>query len=151
VALKNEFDKTSYWIVLVRCLTGALLGAIPGVIYLSYTDYHLSNNSFGAAIIQTGVLVGALSFGLAALAATIVAALKSRGTGHVKASRLKEYLNPDTLPAIPPASKPASKGPEQTEEKQVPLTLPPTIEKMQEVVKPVAVQPEQPVFEDFDR
>ena len=152
MALKNEFDNSSYWIVLVRSLTGALLGAIPGVVYILNTEHNLATNPFGVALVQMGVVTGALSFGLAALASTIVAALKGRGTGHMKTSRLKEYLNPDTLPAIPPTSKPPSKGTEQTEVKQTALQATPHVVDANTVIAPpVAVQPDQPVFEDFDR
>lgn len=136
--------------VLVRCLTGAIVGSLPGIIYLFSTDAHIANNTFAVVLIQIGVTVGTLSFGLAALASTIVAAIKYRGTGHVKANRLKEYLNPDTLPAIPPVNKSVAKSQEPPAVKPMPPDTP-VVEPRQQPMQPTAVIPEPAVFEDYDR
>jgi len=153
VALKSDFDSKSFRIVLLRALVGALIGAIPGTIYILRTGQTLSANQFGVILIETGSTIGALVFGLAALAGVLVAATKYRGTTSSKSKRLSEYLNPDMLPVIPPSSKKADKAPQQTEvaqpthvENQVTHT-----EKKSESLTPVAAAPERAEFEDFDR
>jgi hypothetical protein len=152
VALKNEFDDKSYRIVLIRTLIGALIGAVPGTIYIFISGQNLSTHPFGMILMQTGSIVGALVLGLGSLSGTIVAALKNRGSGP-KSNRLKEYLHPETFPAIPPTPKVESKDTEQTEIKQPVLTTPQESQHALEEVKtaPVVVKPEQPQFEDFDR
>ncbi|MFT3878986.1 MAG: hypothetical protein QM703_04915 [Gemmatales bacterium] len=91
--------------------------------------------------------------GLGAVAGTIVAALKSRGTGP-KTNRIKEYLNPETLPVIPPSPKTVSAGTEQTEIKQPKLvqqsaSLPAQVEAAPP--PPIMMTPEHQSFEDYDR
>lgn len=160
MALKTEFDSKSFNIVLVRSLTGALVGALPGTIYIIVTGRNLVTDTFGVALTQMGVLAGAIILGLASAAATINATLKSRGTGPSgKANRLKEYLNPEVMPVIPPpARQPVAKdNPDDFELTEVNLPavpVPPAkpVQKTPTATNaPVAVQPEQPVFEDFDR
>lgn len=152
MALKSEFDNKSNRIVLIRTLIGALIGAIPGTIYIFISGQNLSTHPFGMILMQSGSIVGALVLGLGSLAGTIVAALKNRGTGP-KSNRLKEYLHPETLPVIPPSTKKESKDTERTELKQPVLSASQEVQHVPEEVKPapVAVLPEQPQFEDFDR
>jgi len=152
VALKSEFDTKSYRIVLFRSVVGALIGSVPGIAYIFSNGENLAANPFGMILIQTGSLIGALVMGLGAVAGTIVAALKSRGTGP-KTNRIKEYLNPETLPAIPPSPKAASKGTEQAEVKPAAIDQQPVQGQPRVEVKssPPVVPPEEPMFEDFDR
>jgi len=152
VALKSEFDNKSYRIVLIRTLIGALIGAVPGTIYVFVSGQNLATRPFGMILMETGSIVGALVLGLSSLAGTIVAALKNRGTGP-KSNRLKEYLHPETLPPIPPSTKVESKDTEQTEIKQPALSTTQESQHVPEAVKPapVSVKPEQPSFEDFDQ
>ncbi len=154
MALKSEFDSKAYWIVLVRALTGAILGSIPGVVYVFVSGKTVNTNSFGVSLIQVGACIGTVSMGLAATAATIVATLKSRGTGaqnskEHKARKMQEYLAPEQLPLIPPPNKPESQESDKTEIKQVPV--PPALVPEPAIVKvPVALQSEQSAFEDYD-
>ena len=152
MALKSEFDDKSFRIVLTRTLIGALIGAVPGTIYIFGSGQTLSTHPFGMILLQTGSIVGALVLGLSSLAGAVVAALKNRGTGP-KPNRLKEYLHPETLPPIPPSTKAESKDSELTEIKQPALTPPKVAKPATEEVKPapVVVKPEPPPFEDFDR
>ena len=152
MALKSEFDNKSFRIVLIRTLIGALIGALPGTIYIFISGQNLSTHPFGMILMQSGSIVGALVLGLGSLAGTIVAALKNRGTGP-KSNRLKEYLHPETLPVIPPSPKVESKDTERTEIKQPALTATQEAQHVPEEVKPAPVvpKPEQPQFEDFDR
>lgn len=152
MALKSEFDTKSYRIVLFRSLVGALIGSVPGIAYILNDGHNLAASSFGMILIQTGSLIGALAMGLAALSGTVVAALKSRGTGP-KTNRIKEYLNPESFPAIPPSPKSAGKETEQAQDKlagieQQMVYAPPRVEMK---AMPVVMQPEEPSFEDFDR
>lgn len=154
MAIKTEFDSKSFSMVLVRSLTGALIGAVPGSVYIMATGRNLTSDAFGVGLVQAGMMTGAIACGLAALAATINATLKSRGSGPSgKAKRLNEYLNPDTLPAIPPSTKPAKEAIKEDATEvtmsAVPVVAPLVIHAAP--AKPAAVaQPEQPVFEDFD-
>jgi hypothetical protein len=152
VALKSEFDTKSYRIVLFRSVVGALIGSVPGIAYIFNDGNNLASNPFGMMLIQTGSLIGALVMGLAAQSGTIVAALKSRGTGP-KTNRIKDYLNPDTLPAIPPSPKRTNNGKEQTEGKPSNIDQQPVHEQPRVEVKaaPIVMHPEEPTFEDFDR
>lgn len=149
MALKTEFDNKSYWIVIVRALTGAVIGAIPGVGYISATGETLATSRFGVALLLMGCIIGTLTLGLAAMTASIVAALKSRGTGP-KSNRLKDYTHPDTFPAIPPVSKPASNKSDLDSPTEV-LPAGAVTDIKPEVKSQVAASPSTPVFEDFDR
>ncbi|HQR05985.1 MAG TPA: hypothetical protein PLN21_04135 [Gemmatales bacterium] len=113
---------------------------------------NLAANPFGMMLIQTGSMIGALVMGLGAVAGSIVAALKSRGTGP-KSNRIKEYLNPDTLPAIPPSPKTTRKETEQPGVKPSKIDQQSVHEQLSVGVKPVPtmMQPDEPMFEDFDR
>lgn len=153
MALKSEFDHRSYWIVLFRTLTGAILGTLPGLIYVLSVGGKKIVEPFAWDLIQLGSIVGTLAFGFAALGATIVAAQKGRGSGP-KPTRLKDYTHPHTLPAIPPASKPENlPGTRDTEVKVTPVETPLGQERMHQPVN--EIQPgagaEQQSFEDFDR
>jgi hypothetical protein len=155
VALKSEFDNKAYWIVLLRALIGAILGSVPGVIYVFASGKTFNTSSFGVSLIQVGACIGAVAMGLAATAATIVATLKSRGSGpqnskENKARKLQEYLAPEQLPVIPPPSKPELQEGDKTEIKQAPVKVAPEPEPVA-VKVPVALQSEQSAFEDFDR
>lgn len=155
MALKSEFDNKAYWIVLLRALVGAILGSIPGVVYVFASGKTLNTSSFGVGLIQVGACIGAVAMGLAATAATIVATLKSRGSGpqnskEHKARKMQEYLAPEQLPVIPPPSKPELPEGDKTEIKQAPVQAAPAPEPA--IVKaPVVLQSEQSAFEDFDR
>lgn len=154
MALKTDFDIKTYRTVMVQSLIGAIVGALPGVIYVFATGS--SRMEFGVGLIQVGALVGGLACGLAALAASVVAALKHRGTGPGtgKAKRLQEYLNPDTLPAIPPPTKPPTNdraNPIATEKTEIihrPVAEPTASTRKPELPEPS--DSEQPAFEDFD-
>lgn len=155
MALKSEFDNKAYWIVLVRALTGAVIGSVPGLAYVLAGGQTVNTNSFGISLIQVGSCIGAVSMGLAATAATIVATLKSRGSGpqnskEHKARKMQEYLAPEQLPVIPPSNKPESRESDKTEIKQIPIPTAPEPVPTQ-VKVPVALQSEQSAFEDFDR
>jgi hypothetical protein len=155
VALKSEFDNKTYLIVLLRALVGAILGSIPGVIYVFASGKTLNTSSFGVSLIQVGACIGAVAMGLAATAATIVATLKSRGSGpqnskEHKARKMLEYLAPEQLPVIPPPSKPELPEGDKTEIKQAPVHAAPAPEPAM-VKAPVVLQSEQSAFEDFDR
>lgn len=152
--LKHEFDQKNYWIVLVRGLTGALLGSVPGVIYILAAQATLASDVFGVQLILTGTLTGALILSLSAHAAVLSAAIKSRGTGPGKPRTLKDYQQVETLPVIPPASKPAETARKVPAEEPAPtpdptpvVTNEPVVEKSQP-----AVEERKPVmFEDFDQ
>jgi hypothetical protein len=152
VALKSEFDTKSYRIVLFRSVVGAIIGSVPGIAYIFNDGHNLATNPFGMILIQTGSLIGAWVMGLGAVAGTIVATLKSRGTGP-KTNRIKEYLNPESFPAIPPLPKSANKEVEQVETRQSHVDQLPTQQQARVEVKaaPIMMQPEEPTFEDFDR
>lgn len=142
-------------IVLIRALAGAVLGSIPGVVYVFASGKTLNTSSFGVSLIQVGACLGAVAMGLAATAATIVATLKSRGSGpqnskEHRARKMQEYLSPEQLPVIPPPSKPDLKEADVTEIKQVAMKATPEPEPVA-VKVPVALQSEQSAFEDFDR
>lgn len=151
--LKNEFDQKSYWMVLVRGLTGALLGSVPGVVYVVAANATLASDVFGAQCILIGALTGALIMSLSAHAAVLNAAIKSRGTGPGKPRTLKDYQQVDALPVIPPASKPAE-PPQvtvQTKPVSTPPPAPPAVETPKVVESKPAVEEHRPVsFEDFD-
>lgn len=154
MALKSEFDNTSYWIVLTRSLTGAVLGAVPGALYVFNTQQNAVANPFGMSLIQTGSMIGALTLGLAALAGTTVAALKNRtGSGTMRKDKLKEYLHPNTLPVIPPVTKTTDKTTDQPDRQQPVIpTIPVSVSNMPEVdAKPAEPSPQHPPFENFDR
>lgn len=150
---KSEFDHKAYWMVLVRGLTGALLGSTPGVVYVVATQATLTNDVFGSQCILIGALAGSMIMGLAAHAGVMNAAIKSRGTGPGKPRTLKDYQQVDALPVIPPASKPAEPPQEtvQTRPVETPPPAPPVVETPKvEEAKP-AVEEHRPVsFEDFD-
>lgn len=151
MALKNEFDTKSFRVVLVRALIGALLGAIPGTVYVFSTAKNQASSSFGMMLIQTGSMIGAMAFGLAALSGTIVATLKSRGTGP-KSNRIKDYLNPETLPAIPPSLKPSNKDEPVSSMQSDPIEHPNTTPGRIDVKPSQVTIPVEPAgFEDFDR
>jgi hypothetical protein len=155
VALKSEFDSKTFMIVLVRALAGAILGSIPGLAYVFASGQTLNTSSFGVSLIQVGACLGTLAMGLAATAATIVATLKSRGSGpqnskEHKARKLQEYLSPEQLPVIPPPSKPELPEGDKTDIKQAPVKLAPAPEPVM-MKAPVVLQSEQSAFEDFDR
>ena len=143
--------------MLVRSLSGAVLGSIPGILYILNTDQNLAANPFGVTLIQIGVITGAIAFGLAALSSTIVAAVKYRGSGTVKPSRMKEYMNPEIMPVIPPPSRQTSKPAEQTEVTQTPLTPLNSTSQPLTSTRPIApitspATDDQPHrYEDFDR
>lgn len=151
--LKNEFDHKSYWMVLVRGLTGALLGSIPGVVYVVATQATLTNDVFGSQCILIGALIGSLIMGLAAHAGAMNAAIKSRGTGPGKPRTLKAYQQVETMPVIPPASKPEEPRREVVQEKPAPVqpAVLPSVESPKPVVSPPVVTEPKPVpFENFD-
>lgn len=151
MALKTELDSKSYRIVLIQSLVGAVVGGLPGLIYVFAAGS--KQIDFGVGLIQVGAMVGGLSCGLAAAAGTIVASIKQRGTHpNTKAKRMQEYLNPETLPAIPPPAKPSPSDRaspvinEKTEILHRPVAEP--ISKID--LSETLIQPAQPVFEDFD-
>lgn len=152
VALKSEFDTKSYRIVVFRSVVGALIGSVPGIVYIFVDGHSLAANPFGMMLIQTGSMIGALVMGLGSASGTIVAAIKNRGTGP-KTNRIKEYLHPETLPSIPPSSKSASKTSEQVEAKHPRHMEPPGSPPAQVEVQPapIVMLSEQQTFEDFDR
>ncbi len=148
MALKSEFDSKSYRIVLFRSVVGALIGSVPGIAYIFNDGNNLAGNPFGMMLIQTGSVIGALVMGLASVAGTIVAALKSRGTGP-KTNRIKEYLNPETLPAIPPSPKQLKR---ETDEAGIQSSKNEQEQHKAELkAVPMVMQNEDPMFEDFDR
>jgi hypothetical protein len=153
LALKTDFDSKIYRNVLIQSLIGAIVGGLPGVIYVFATNS--SRMEFGVGLIQVGSLVGGIACGLAAMSASVVAAIKHRGSGPTtsKAKRLQEYLNPDALPAIPPPTKPL------TSDRAAPIGTDKTEIIQRSVDPPPAPKAEptepsdsvQPAFEDFDQ
>jgi hypothetical protein len=152
VALKSEFDSKTYVIVLVRALTGAVIGAVPGLIYFVMAGQTPAVSTFAVGLMQLGASVGAIALGLAAAAATIVSSIKNRGSGpqHGKAKRLQEYMTPEPLPVIPPPSKPDVPA-EKTEVRQPVLNSPPPALERTATPPPLMVASEQPGFQDYDR
>lgn len=152
MALKSEFDVKSFRIVLIRSLIGVVLGAIPGTIYIISTGQNRTANPLGLVLLQTGCIVGALAFGLASLAGTLIATMKNRGTGP-KTNRIKEYLNPETLPAIPSSPKVENKTVDSKENKVTLSTAAEDYLSAAPEVKPITqtLEPPQPSFEDYDR
>lgn len=157
MALKTEFDKTSYYIVLVRAVTGAILGSIPGIVYIIATGHNVTASTFGISLIQLGASIGTISMGLASVAATIVATMKSRSIGQQahKTRKLQEYMSPEQLPVIPPPQKTDLK-----DDKAVQVEFKPVNGEQAQVLANSAkeaprveavLQSEQPSFQDFDK
>jgi hypothetical protein len=154
LALKTDFDSKTNRLVMVRALVGAIIGGLPGIIYVLSTGS--TRLDFGVGLIQVGAMVGGLACGMAAMAGCVVAAIKQRNSGptSTKAKRLQEYLNPDTLPVIPPPTKPVSNdrsAPIITEKTEIihrPVEELPTPARKPEPPEPT--ESEQPAFEDFD-
>jgi len=157
VALKTEFDSKSYYIVLVRAFTGAVLGSAPGIVYIFATGHNVNTSTFGVSLIQLGAGIGTIALGLAATAATIVATMKNRGAGQQshKAKKFQEYMSPEQLPVIPPSMKPEVKEDKavQAESKPVAVSQEPARASMPAVMpqSAAALQSEQPSFQDFDQ
>lgn len=152
VALKSEFDTKSYRIVLFRSVVGALIGSVPGIAYIFQDGNNLGSNPFGMMLLQTGSMIGALVMGLGAVAGTIVAALKNRGTGP-KTNRIKEYLNPETLPAIPPSTRETRTDTGSSQDKTIKKSQPSHQDTTPSEARsvPITQLPDEPVFEDYDR
>ncbi|HMO35249.1 MAG TPA: hypothetical protein PKA06_04330 [Gemmatales bacterium] len=162
--LKTEFDNKAFWYVLLRAFAGTIVGSVPGILYFMLAGGAPQAYSFAVTLIQTGTMVGAFSLGLAALAATMVATLKSRGSVPQlqKARRLQEYLSPEPMPMVPAASKPETRSINSSLEEPRETNLPSATKKLQEAEKPSSTvashestlspeEPEQPSFRDYDQ
>jgi hypothetical protein len=113
--LKTDFDRRAYWSVITHALGGVVLGVIPGALVVAGNDDRSASQALGSALLTVGGIAGAVVGGTAAAASSVVAAIRSRGTGPGKV-RVKDYEQPELLPQIPPPRKARAETPPPTPE-----------------------------------
>jgi hypothetical protein len=146
--LKTDFDRRAYWSVVTHALGGVVLGVIPGALVVAGNDDRSASQALGSALLTMGGVVGAIVGGTAAAASSIVAAVRSRGTGPGKV-RVKDYEQPELLPQIPPPRKARTEPPPTPEPSPEPKAAAPTPSLSTAPTVPPA-RAEATGFEDYD-
>lgn len=146
--LKSDFDRTTHRKVIAHALAGAILGLVPGAVVTAVRQTSGSSDELALTLMEMGCVTGVLVGGLAASAATIVAAIRSRGTGPGKTDKLKDYHRPEPFPTAPgPTRRPE---PTPAEQPEPPLPAPPS-PPPPPAATPPAPLPTPPAFVDYDQ
>jgi len=149
--LKSDFDRVTFRRVLGHALAGAVLGLLPGAVMLGLRQVPAGGDEFALTLMELGCLAGGLIAGLAATAATIVAAIRSRGTGPGRADKPKNYQLPEPFPTAPGPTKRAEPAKEEPLAAPAPEVSTPAAPPLTVADAPPRTPPEPLAFEDFDR
>lgn len=108
MALKYDTDGAAERFVWGRAFIGMILGGVPFVIVALTSKQPFAENTLAMTVLVCGTILGGFIAAIASLASVLSAAMKKRGTGPGKISKM--VLEPDeVMPVIPPPKHPVMK------------------------------------------